>query len=92
MGRPASVGDRGQVGTRRGSSPCSTTGKGGAASLRSAPASGARTLPPIPSQAPLIPWLCPHRGHEPQPGARHLPLTPRLCQGKPGAVSQQGSL
>ena len=46
MGRPASVGDRGQVGTRRGSSPRSTTGRGGAASLRSAPASGARTLPP----------------------------------------------
>ena len=41
-------------------------------------------LLPIPSQAPQTPWLCPYRGHEPQPGARHLPLTPRLCQGKPG--------
>lgn len=73
VGRPASVGGRGQVGTGRGSSPRSTTRRGGAASLRSARVSGARTLPLFPSQAPLTPWLCPHRGREPQLGGSPAP-------------------
>ena len=45
VGRPASVGGRGQVGTGRGAFPRSTTRRGAAASLRSAWVSGARTLP-----------------------------------------------
>lgn len=81
-------------GHRAGLPPRSTTRRGGAASPRSAPASGARTLDPASYSLSGFPdpLAVPTQRARAPAGARHPPLTPRLCQGKPGAVSQQGSL